>query len=145
MKMPTEYGKRLKLARDYAKLTQDKLAIEAGVRQSAVQFAESKAAGSAKTPVFAAICGVNPLWLATGEGSMLDLTPSTVSTRDKELLSLSENALDIALAFDKLVGRELRTRTHVALMSWILAVLDAPDAPPTPLPKIPVARKKQRA
>lgn len=67
----TDFGKRLKAARDFAGLTQEELAQKAGMAQSTLATAEMKGAGSRKTPQLAAVCGVDAHWLATGMGEML--------------------------------------------------------------------------
>jgi transcriptional regulator with XRE-family HTH domain len=70
-KARTEYGARLYTARKHAKLTQTAIAKAVGMSQSAYAEAESTGLSSTFTAQLAAACGVNPNWLATGEGSML--------------------------------------------------------------------------
>ena len=70
--MSTDFGKRLKIAREQAGLTQERLALLAKMAQSTLAAAESKGHGSRKAPQLAAACGVNAHWLATGDGKMLD-------------------------------------------------------------------------
>jgi len=70
--MSTDYGKRLKLARKHAQLTQKQLAPLAGITQSTLSELETIAHGSAFTAQLAAACGVNARWLATGDDQMLD-------------------------------------------------------------------------
>ena len=70
--MTTDFGKRLKAAREHAGLTQEQLRLKAGIAQSTLAAAEAKGHGSRKTPQLATACGVNAHWLATGEGYMLD-------------------------------------------------------------------------
>jgi transcriptional regulator with XRE-family HTH domain len=72
MDMATDFGKRLKEARKHAGLRQTQLAKLAGMSQSNVSELENTAFGSVATMQLALCCGVNPNWLATGEGSMLD-------------------------------------------------------------------------
>jgi transcriptional regulator with XRE-family HTH domain len=67
----TDFGQRLKQARQHAKLTQKQLAPLSGVTQGTLSELETKAYGSANTVQLAAACGVNAHWLATGEGEML--------------------------------------------------------------------------
>lgn len=74
--MTTEYGSRLKLARTTANLTQAKLSKMTGIAQSTISTAEREGHGSGETPVYAQACGVNALWLATGEGVMLEFGPN---------------------------------------------------------------------
>jgi len=69
--MATEFGKRLKAAREHAGLTQQQLAEKAQIAQSTIASAEMKGAGSRKTVQIAAVCGVSSHWLATGEGDMV--------------------------------------------------------------------------
>jgi transcriptional regulator with XRE-family HTH domain len=71
--MATEFGNRLKEARKHAKLTQKELAEKAGLSsQGTIAELESKGSGSAYTSQIAIACKVNPNWLATGSGEMLD-------------------------------------------------------------------------
>lgn len=74
-KARTEYGMRLFTARKHADLTQTTLAKDVGMSQSAYQEAETTGLKSTYTAQLAARCGVNPQWLATGEGSMLSGQP----------------------------------------------------------------------
>lgn len=69
--MATEYGNRLKQARKYAGFTQQALSAKTGIAQSTISTAERQGHGSPDTPVYAAACGVNALWLATGDGNMV--------------------------------------------------------------------------
>lgn len=68
--MATEYGKRLRMARRAANLTQAELSEKTGIAQSTISTAEREGAGSADTPIYAQACGVNALWLAIGEGEV---------------------------------------------------------------------------
>ncbi|OGS99800.1 MAG: hypothetical protein A3K04_02325 [Gallionellales bacterium RBG_16_56_9] len=70
-----KYGERLKAARTYADLTQGELADKIGniVTQANISYLEnSDAVGSECTVQFAMACVVNPVWLATGNGAMID-------------------------------------------------------------------------
>lgn len=68
----TTLAQRIKLARSHARLTQKALADKAGVEQPAVsQLETGKSLKSAHLPVIAQACGVNALWLATGQGDMI--------------------------------------------------------------------------
>ena len=69
--MTTEYGKRLREARKYAKLTQEGLASKTGIPQSTISTAERKGNGSAETPVYSLACNVDSYWLGTGKGEMI--------------------------------------------------------------------------
>lgn len=69
--MATEFGQRLRAAREHAGLSQPKLARALGVTQSTIGSAESTGKSSTLTSQIAKICGVDAHWLATGRGSML--------------------------------------------------------------------------
>ena len=71
--MATDYGKRLRTARDHAGFTQTVLSKKTGIAQSTISTAEREGHGSSDTPVYARACGVNTWWLTTGQGNMLDL------------------------------------------------------------------------
>lgn len=68
--MTTDFAKRLKEARAHAGLTQEQLAEQADMSQSAIGDLESKRHGSRRTATLASICGVSALWLESGEGLM---------------------------------------------------------------------------
>lgn len=70
--MATEYGSRLRLARKNARLTQAELSKKTGIPQSTISTAEREGHGSGETPVYAQACGVSALWLAKGDGEMLN-------------------------------------------------------------------------
>lgn len=69
--MTTDFGRRLKLARKHAGLTQKELAPMAGMSQSNLSELETVAHESGKTAQLAAACGVDAHWLATGDGMMV--------------------------------------------------------------------------
>lgn len=77
--MRTSYAERLRRARTNADagagISQAELARRSQLKSpQAVQYLEdlnNSAQGSKHTATFAAICGVNAHWLATGEGTML--------------------------------------------------------------------------
>lgn len=71
-KMTTDFGKRLKEARKHSGLTQVQLAKKVGIGQSTVAELERTGNGSSYVAVIAAVCRVSPLWLASGNGEMLD-------------------------------------------------------------------------
>lgn len=62
------YQERLRLAMEYADLTQQELAKRVGVRQQSIQYLLSKGRSSRRNSEIAKACGVDPDWLATGEG-----------------------------------------------------------------------------
>ena len=73
--MATDFGARVARSRKHAGLTQKQLAPMVGMSQSNLSELEAVAFESGKTAQIARQCGVNAYWLATGEGSMLDLAP----------------------------------------------------------------------
>lgn len=80
-----KYGERLKAARTYAGLTQGELAdrVKNATTQANISYLEnSDATGSELTAQFAAACGINALWLATEEGSMI----SKYQTSDEKII-----------------------------------------------------------
>ena len=64
------------MARKNAKLTQAELSKKTGIPQSTISTAEREGHGSGETPVYARACGVNVMWLAKGNGEMLDFEPN---------------------------------------------------------------------
>ncbi len=78
--MATEYGSRLKTARNHAGLTQVALSKKTGIPQSTISTAEREGNGSGETPVYAQACGVDALWLATGQGEMLPTAITITAT-----------------------------------------------------------------
>lgn len=92
MKTRSEYGSRLRRARQYAELSQKQLAARAGMSQGTVSELETTGQGSAMTLQLAAACGVDARWLATGEGQML---PDPVQDRVGISLTNLQKTLDI--------------------------------------------------
>lgn len=113
--MATEYGKRLRLARLHAKLTQNELSKKTGVGQSTISTAEREGAGSRETPKFAQACGVDVYWLANGDGSML---PDATASPSNRAASLAD-VLDGLAAY--LVGVDESRREAVAALLASLA------------------------
>ena len=77
--MATEYGKRLRALRLEAKLTQNELSEITGIPQSTISTAEREGNGSADTPVYAKVFGVNALWLAKCEGDKYSTSQLTTN------------------------------------------------------------------
>jgi phage repressor protein C with HTH and peptisase S24 domain len=73
------YGERLKKARQNAKLSQAALAEKVKISQANISKLEiSNASGSEFTAQIARACDVNPHWLATGDGEMIDSSSNTI-------------------------------------------------------------------
>ena len=106
--MATEYGKRLKAARNHAKLTQKQAGDLTGIAQSTISTAENLGNGSADTPIYAKAYGVNAHWLATGEGSMLEIQ---LTTETQSLGTDKHGNVDAARAY----------AGEVPVISWVQA------------------------
>lgn len=99
------YGKRLKTAREHAKLTQPGLAEKSGVSQQTISKIErGKQDGSTYTVQLASACGVRPEWLASETGEMLPAAGRHRVEESGEIYaaSLTPGALDVARAWSKL-------------------------------------------
>lgn len=68
--MSTDFGQRLKSARNLAGLTQMQLGRQAGMGQSTIADLERSGSGTSKTATLASLCGVSALWLECGKGPM---------------------------------------------------------------------------
>ncbi|MFP5340885.1 MAG: helix-turn-helix domain-containing protein, partial [Gammaproteobacteria bacterium] len=67
-----EFKQRFRAARKFAGLTQHELAELVGIKQASISDIErGRSASSTHTAQFATICGVDPMWLETGQGDML--------------------------------------------------------------------------
>src|SRR5690606_2799881 len=67
-----ELKDRIKAARKHANLSQVQLASAAGMTQTSISDLErGKSRATSFVAQIAAICGVDPLWLAEGRGEML--------------------------------------------------------------------------
>lgn len=135
--MSTDFGKRLKQARNTKKITQAKLAKAVGMPQSTLAQAESTGYGSVWTPLLAAELGVNALWLATGEGAMaMDInSPPRQAANDAE--EFSPLARSLARLFDSLPVDDhvLRSKAYSEASKPLLVLLDPPPGnQPTPEP-----------
>lgn len=133
------YGKRLKKALDAAKRSRKQLAYELDCTVQAIGMVitgggKLERGLSAENNVKAAkFLRVDSYWLATGDGEMVpDVTPAGKEAR------LSDDAMDIAVYFDKLSDPDARTVAYVAAMAELLKALAAQDtkraAPATAAP-----------
>lgn len=98
--MTTEFGERLRSARQAAGLSQKALAASAGMGQSAISSLEKIGHGSAYVYQLSVACGVNPEWLSRGEG------PREPTTEQQKVLpppaptKLSATAVELARFWD---------------------------------------------
>jgi len=72
-----KYGERVRAARNHARLTQPQLSEKLGgkITQQGISYLEGgDAYGSEFTVQIANICNVDPTWLATGKGEMINRT-----------------------------------------------------------------------
>jgi SOS-response transcriptional repressor LexA len=81
--MNTEFGTRLKQARQHARLTQKQLATLVGVSQGTLSELEKIGYGSAYSYQIAMHCGVEPIWLTEGVGEMISSLNSTIKAAEK--------------------------------------------------------------
>jgi DNA-binding XRE family transcriptional regulator len=97
------FGERLLKARKHAELTQTELASALGMPQTTYAEAELTGKGSTYTAQIAKRCGVDAVWIATGEGEMISkeivwpfvlITPEQVATiHPDRLITVQEVAL----------------------------------------------------
>lgn len=69
----TPFGQRLVLARENAGISQENAARTVGMSQGTLSEAEVAGKRSGYTSQLAALYQVNPVWLATGKGNMVDM------------------------------------------------------------------------
>lgn len=93
-----KYGERLKVARDYAGLSQTELAAKAGVgtQENISKLERTDANGSEYTVHYARACGVSPDWLASEQGDMIEGLVIR-DPRIKSAVLLMQNMPDYAL------------------------------------------------
>lgn len=86
--MKTTLAERLKEARTHSRITQQSLADAVGVSQAAIQKIETgKAAQTTKLLDIARALSVNPEWLSTGSGPMIndEQKPVEIAAREPEV------------------------------------------------------------
>ena len=145
--MATDFGKRLVQARKHAKLTQAQLAKAVGVSQATIAEAEKKGYGSSYTYQIATRCGVDPGWLATGDGLMeqSDQAPPVVDFKASDAWpALSPQAHLLGECFDMLVDPTARHRAYNEATAAILAHLPSREPLPSPVHSSTVKARKQR-
>lgn len=72
----------MRQAMAHAGINQKELVKRTGLPQSTVSSALNRGNGSSDTPAYAAACGVQALWLASGEGEMLGTTSEAQPQQD---------------------------------------------------------------
>ena len=132
--MATDYGNRLRTARNEAKMTQQQLSKTTGIPQSTISTAERDGRGSSETPTYAQACGVNALWLATGEGPKHPTTLPAIyqQTQQNALIPLAGRAvgaMDLEAAIDTVAAAMMQTDPvdRAAAKAYLIGLCDAPD------------------
>lgn len=143
------YGERLQKALTASEKTRKQLAVALGCTVQAVGMVitgggKKERGLSAENNVKAAqFLRVDAYWLATGDGEM----KPKAGSNNKTHTNLSDDALDLAVYFDKLTNEDDRTRAYVSAMAEILKVMDERDqrlaAPATAAPGQAANPKKQ--
>jgi antitoxin HigA-1 len=149
--LPMTYGERLQKALDKAGRDRKELAHAAGCTVQAIGIVitgggKAERMLSAPNHVRAArFLRVDSYWLATGEGAM----EVKLDAQGKELASLSADAMEIAVYFDKLTDKTDRTIAYVQAMAAILKALAEREvknaAPATEAPAAVASPGKSRA
>lgn len=108
-----EYKHRVKAARKFAGLKQDELAEKVGIKQASVSDMETGKSGSSSyTASIAAACGVDPLWLETGQGDMLPRQSSDPTASGENVDPLQVHEATVV---------QLEDFKRVPLISWVAA------------------------
>jgi transcriptional regulator with XRE-family HTH domain len=126
--MATSYGNRLRQARKHADLTQEELSKKTGIPQSTISTAERMGNGSAETVTYAMACGVNPAWLATGEGEMLLAGSPVAHDDDLSALRTIYRAIDPVFRTSAL---QAATQAMISFLSPHPTASHDPDAQET--------------
>jgi len=110
---------RLQWARTKKNLSQEALAKKAGVSQSTIGNLESGLRQTARRiTAIADILEVNPMWLSDGKGSP-DPTHAPNRTESSDAKKqLSEEAMAVATAFDRLDDKVLRAAVLAQLRAF---------------------------
>ncbi|MGL4576110.1 MAG: helix-turn-helix domain-containing protein [Burkholderiaceae bacterium] len=106
------FGSRLRIAREFAGLSQAELARRAGLAQAGLSRLEKSGKGSSHTPALAALLNVSPRWLATGDG-------------ERNPAAMSLEAQRIGFAIDAMSPEQRRSFMAVWLAFGMRPVSDA--------------------
>lgn len=108
-----EFKHRVKAARKFAGLKQGELAAKAGIKQASVSDMETGKSGSSSyTARIADACGVDPLWLETGQGDMRPKESSAATDTGANVVPLQVHEASIVA---------LNEFHRVPLISWVAA------------------------
>ena len=122
-----KYGQRLDLAMAEAKVTRKALSIALQCTPQAIGMVINGVGGADRALTLdstfkaAKYLEVRPEWLGVGQGEMREAPP--VPATGHEIDSLSSQAMDLAIFFDKLRGHDARAMAYVEAMTAILKTL----------------------
>ncbi|MBF0176038.1 MAG: LexA family transcriptional regulator [Magnetococcales bacterium] len=121
LKQTNKLSSRIRTAREHAGFTQKELADRVGISQTAVHKLEcGRSRSSRRTVAIAMTCGVDPVWLETGQGDMVtgggaSLAMSMSPYHNEPVGALAEQAETYRV-------EETESPSRVPLISWEEAV-----------------------
>ncbi|MBF0135284.1 MAG: helix-turn-helix domain-containing protein [Magnetococcus sp. DMHC-1] len=123
LKQPNKLSSRIRIAREHAGFTQKELADRVGISQTAVHKLEcGRSRSSRRTVAIAMTCGVDPVWLETGQGDMVAGGGMSMAI-GMNLPSYSNEPLPaVAEQAETYRAEEVDSPSRVPLITWEEAV-----------------------